>query len=330
MSKRLAAAVGLSCCLFGLLLVERSLGQNATSEKTPTNAATPTKERPRQKRVKAPQFKSDEFKGVFFEDVASQLVGSLPASTSQSVASTASTSSGDDQASEADNIWKQRIDAAVIEDLIKSSKLRLDAAISSPAKFTGGGYDTARMDFTMLSILFGVIENYPGDVRWKHSAAKAKADFGRIAANAKVGTTPVYNEAKAKNQSLSDLLNGGKLEAVTEPATWSDSVERTAAMKMIEWVVKEKVNPIVASDASFGDSSEDMKKFAQLIATTGEVLLQEGMMDQDSDEYQQWSKEMIAACEAITAASEKKDLTQTREAISRLNKSCDSCHEGFR
>lgn len=295
--------------------------------------AQDTKAKPKYRRAKPPAFDEKSMSGVFFDDVKSQLVGSLPSANASMATSSPKTeaAAADSSTSEADNIWKKRIDTATIEDLIKSAKLRLDPAVTSPAKFASGGYQVARRDFTMLTVLFGVIEQYPGDVRWKHSAARAKSDFARIAENAKVGSLPAYNEAKAKHQTFGDLLNGVRLDPPKEAlATWSDTVDRVAAMQLLEWILRDSLNAAVASDGAFRDGAEEARKYAQLTSVISEILLQEGMPDQDSEEYQQWTKEMIAACEQIVAGATKPDLATTREAISRLDKSCNSCHEQFR
>ncbi len=295
--------------------------------------AQETKAKPKYRRAKPPAFDEKSMSGVFFDDVKSQLVGSLPSANASMAASSVKTetSAADASVSEADNIWKKRIDTATVEDLIKSAKLRLDPAVTSPAKFASGGYQIARRDFTLLTVLFGVIEQYPGDVRWKHSAARAKADFARIAENAKVGSLPAYNEAKAKHQTFGDLLNGVRLDPPKDALTaWSDTVDRIAAMQLLEWILRDSLNATVASDGAFRDGAEEARKYAQLTSVIGEILLQDGMPDQDSEEYQQWTKEMIASCEQIVVGATKPDLTTTREAISRLDKSCNSCHEHFR
>lgn len=287
---------------------------------------------PKPRRAKPPKFDAQSFPGVFFDDVKSQLVGSLPpvGNVTASI-KTPSKSNAEPTASSEENVWKRRIDAAAIEDLVKSSKSRLDPAIASPAKFAGGGYQTARRDFTVLTVLFGVIEQYPGDIRWKHSAGRAKTDFARIAANAKVGTAPAYNEAKLKNQMFGDLLNGERLEASKDgPAAWSDVADRVAMMQVLEWIVKDNLNAAVANPGAFADGATNAKEYAQLAGAIAEILIQDGMTDADAEEYKQWAKEMMAACDQIVAAANKPDIAQTREAISRLEKSCNSCHETFR
>ena len=287
---------------------------------------------PKSRRAKPPKFNEQSFPGVFFDDVKSQLVGSLPpVGNAAASVKTPTKSNAEASASSDENVWKRRIDAASIEDLVKSTKSRLDPAVASPAKFAGGGYQTARRDFTVLTVLFGVIDQYPGDIRWKHSAGRAKTDFARIAANAKVGTAPAYNEAKLKNQMFGDLLNGERLEASKDgPAAWSDVADRVAMMQVLEWIVKDNLNAAVANPGAFADGASSAKEYAQLAGAIAEVLVQEGMTDADADEYKQWAKEMMAACDQIVAAANKPDMTQTREAISRLEKSCTSCHDSFR
>jgi hypothetical protein len=287
---------------------------------------------PKPRRARAPKFTEQSFPGVFFDDVKSQLVGSLPAvGPASAPTATAQQPTEAPAANSDENIWKRRIDAATIEDLVKSAKTRLDPAVSSPAKFVGGGYQTARRDFTILTVLFGVIEQYPGDVRWKHSAGRAKTDFARIAANAKVGSPPVYNEAKLKNQMFGDLLNGERLEASKDNTdSWLDVADRVALMQVLEWIVKENLNAAVANSGALTDGATNAREYAQLAGVIGQVLVQKDMPDADADEYKQWATEMMAACDQIVAGANKPDLAQTREAISRLDKSCNSCHETFR
>ena len=287
------------------------------------------------KRAVPPTFQDGKIKDIFYADVGSQLVGTLPTLGNQSTSGNSQLAGNSDQAEEADaegqSVWKRRIDVATIEDMVKSSKLRLDPAVSSPAKFASGGYEIARREFTLLTAMFGVIDQYPGDVRWKHSAKTAETDFARIAANSKVGSIQAFNEAKAKTLEFSDLLNGVRLDAAKEPVEgWPNAIDRGSLMEVLQWTLRDNLNETVTSDSVFSDKTADAKKFAQLTAVLGEVLLQPDMMDADDDGYKQWAVEMISASEAVVAATQTANLSDAREAISRIDKSCNSCHEGFR
>ena len=56
---------------------------------------------------------------------------------------------------------------------------------------------TARDNFSLLAVLFAVIGQYDGEVRWQKDAANLRTLFGRAGFNCKVGTDNSFSEAKA-------------------------------------------------------------------------------------------------------------------------------------
>ncbi|MFM8574182.1 MAG: CheR family methyltransferase, partial [Pirellula sp.] len=175
-------------------------------------------------RAKPPQFQSSEFSGVFFADARSQLQGSPslgnPTQAAEAQMAAGSDAGDSEPAAKGNDVWKQLISGPTVEDLVKESKSRVDGIITTPAKFASGGYGEARREFTLLGSLMGIIAQYPEDIRWKSSAPYARTAFARMAANCKVGTQPVYNEAKLRQQDLQDLLKGTKLNGTAEETSW--------------------------------------------------------------------------------------------------------------
>ncbi len=232
--------------------------------------------------------------------------------------------SGDSNAASGSNIWKERISGQSIEDLVKEAKPRLDACISSPAKFTGGGFKDARREFTLLAILFAAIEHYPEKIRWQPSAAVARSKFGRIAANTKVASTPVFQEAKLRMEDLATLLKGSSLSENTPPSelVWSEIADRGPSMELLEWAFREHVNQYVASEAEFKSHAEDALKYAELIAIIGETLHQPGMNDADDEEYKSWTAKMIQATQRVVEAVKLGNATLARESAGQLDQAC--------
>ncbi len=288
---------------------------------------------PKMRRVSPPTFDSKSFDGIFYADVKSQLNGELPNSSTQSsdIATKSDPAADGVDAEMTDSVWKKRIDTATIEDLVKSAKRRLDPAVSSPAKFASGGYQVARREFTMLTALFGIIEQYPGDVRWKHSAARAKFDFARVASNSKVGSIAAFNEAKSKTQVFGDLLNGVRLDDLKDdPLDWNAALDRGATMVVLDWSLRDNMNVAIASESAFANEKDGIVKYAQLIAALGEIISQKDMPDADTEEYVEMSGQMVQACDELIVATGKSDFAAVREAISKLDKSCNNCHEAYR
>lgn len=286
-------------------------------------------------RATPPKFQANEFSGVFFPDPIAQLQGPPP--TAESMANRANTESnanGDapesDSLGSGNDVWKQMISAQTIEDLIKESKSRVDGVITTPAKFAGGGYSAARREFTLLGSLMAIIAQYPDEIRWKGSAPYARTVFSRMAANCKVGTQQVFNEAKQRQQDLSDLLKGTKLSGNPEETNWADTADRGPAMQILEWALRENLAPNTNSEDSFNGNMEEVVKYAELVAAYGLILQQEGMTDADDESYVQFAKAMVAAANETLKGVRSKDADLARSAVAKIDQSCNKCHETYR
>jgi len=211
------------------------------------------------KRAAPPTFKPNEFTGVFFSDALSQLSGDLPSAQSVLAATSKPEKGNDTSASDSNGsltgkaVWKELISAATIEDIVKESKTRLDGIVTTPAKFSGG-VGEARREFTLLAATMGVIAQYPEEIRWQSSASYSQRIFARMASNCKVGTQPVFNEAKQRQQDLQNLLKGSKLTGNAEEVTWEDTADRGPSMILLEWSIREHLLPYTNNDKKFRES----------------------------------------------------------------------------
>lgn len=290
-------------------------------------------------RVAPPKFQPNEFSGVFFADPLAQLQGSPPDAaaltnnTSKAPVGDSSKSSDtpDSQPLASGNkIWKELISGPTIEDLIKESKSRVDGVITTPAKFAGGGYSITRREFTLLGSLMAVISQYPEEIRWKNSAGVARTTFSRLAANCKVGSQQVFNEAKLRQQDLQDLLKGSKLSGSEEELVWADTADRGPTMQLLEWALRENLNPATGSESKFKEQTEEVLKYAELIAMYGQILQQPGMTDADDQAYNQLSALMVSAALDVAKAARTNDAELARTAAGRIDQACNKCHDSYR
>lgn len=288
-------------------------------------------------RVEAPKFTSGELNSVFFPDAASQLKGQRPTSqvatkpaavkptTNPGEASTEG--SGDEDAM----AWHNLISPTALEDLIKGSKLRLDKTITTPAAFAGGGFAVARKEFSMQALLFAVIETYPGNVRWKSSAPVARELLSRVAANTKVGSAQVHEEAKKRLQDLGDLTNGTQLSGkASSEVDWSQLIDHAPAMQLLEWAQKENISPNSASPELFAKNKEAVQHYAELVAVLGKVLTVEEMPYADDKEYVNLCKAMMEQAQQVVLAVKTDNADMARQSASKLLQSCNTCHEVYR
>jgi hypothetical protein len=293
-------------------------------------------------RVEAPKFTSGQLNSVFFPDATGQLKGQRPTSQATSkpvggktpAASTSIGSSNSDSASsgESDSMaWHNLISPTALEDLIKGSKLRLDKSITTPAAFAGGGFAIARKEFSLQALLFAIIETYPGDVRWKSSAPVARELLSRVAANTKVGSAQVHDEAKKRLLDLGDLTNGTQLAGnANSEVNWSTLIDHAPAMQLLEWAQKENIAPGVASPELFAKNKDAVQHYAELVAVLGKVLTVEEMPFADDKEYVILAKAMLEQAQQVSLAVKTDNADLARQSAAKLLQSCNACHETYK
>ena len=290
------------------------------------------------KRAQPPKF--DKVEGFYSDAFQEGLVGQRPANLSQAVA--AATTSGAPSVSPspaggsagvAGSGWGALISATTIEDEVKTLKLSVDQSITTPSDFAGKGHKTTRRDLSMLAMLFGIAGEYEGDVRWKKDAPAARDAFGRTAANAKVGTAQVFQEAKVRKEELQDLVGGGNPYSDKEAeakANWKDVCNRAPLMQHLESIWEPRLKPLLADGAKFTANGPKLQHDAEIIAAMGEVLSKEGMADADSDEYKAFCAKLRDGAKAIIEGVKLKNFDAAARGSALINKACTDCHENYR
>lgn len=229
--------------------------------------------------------------------------------------------------------WASLISATTIEDEIKSLKLQVDQNVTTPSDFAGKGYKLARRDFSVLAMLFAITGEYEGEVRWKKDAPAARDVFGRTAANAKVGTQQVWQEAKLRKDELTDLLGGSSPygDKQAEPkAPWNEVCGRAPLMQYLESVWEPRLKPLLADKNQFTANGEKVLHDAEMIAAIGEVLAKDGMADADSEEYKQFCHNLRDGARSIIDAVKSKNFEQATTGSTTITKACTECHENYR
>ena len=291
------------------------------------------------KRVKPPTFDPDDTRGVFFNNVFADgaLVGSRPADLGQplGIAGTGggNAPSNGDAGSGGNFAWKAIISAEVIEDEIKKISTHLDQTITTPNKFAGGGYQEARLDFSMLAMLYGISSEYDGDVRWKEDAPELRDLFVRAAQGAKVGSQQAYSQSKIAKQSLADLVRGTKFipDKESEPQTiWAEAGFRNPLMQRLDLSRDKRIKPAVANPVEFKSKQDELKHEANIIAAIGEVLTKEGMEYADEEDFADQAKRMKKAAHDVLAAIDLGNYEQAVAGVGEISLSCDACHENYR
>lgn len=284
-------------------------------------------------RVKAPEFRADVH-DVFFKDATSLLKGKLPdvqaktnlTSPPTKAVPSASVDAGDDPLA-----WNQLITPTSLEDLVKGSKLRLEKIVTTPSAFASGGFAEARTEFSLLALMFAIIEEYRGDVRWQKNATTARQLMTRTAANAQVGSIQSYNAAKQRLLDLGDLVNGSSLAGEPpEPIDWANLMDRVPMMQLLEWSEQDYVSKLTSNPSEFQSKQDELRRYAELIAVLGKTAIQPDMPDADDDDYVAFARDMITQARQVVLAVETDNIELARTAAGKLGQSCINCHDNYR
>jgi len=287
------------------------------------------------KRAKVPAFDSTT-KRAFFPDIFSKLVGERPTAAetpAQAAQSPGAAAVGGSSEAAAASGWSRLISATTLEDEVKAIKLAADKNLTTPTDFAGRGHKEIRRNYTMLAIVFAVIADYDGDVRWKKDAAAARDAFALTASNAKAGgNINVYNAAKKRNNELGDLLNGSSLaaEAQSQETEWVTIADRSAVMQRLEQAGEKNLAAWTASPDAFTENTEHVLHEAEILAMLADVLTREGMEDADDEQYAKFAALMRTNARQVVDALKLNNADQARQAVGEIAKACSDCHDNYR
>ena len=283
------------------------------------------------KRVKRPTFTQRDWDGIYFNDLfAEGLVGQRPSVADQVAAQAQAENTGEASAS-GEFAWTNYISGSTIEDEVKALQSQLIKDITTPVKFKSE-YNKAHQSFSMLSMLFAIIREYDGDVRWERSADVAQVSFERAAANSRVGTIQAYESCKRRKEDLQELIRGGNFagqEKAPDELDWSIVVDRTPIMKRLE-ISNAQLKQLTANEGSFKKEIETIAHESELVAAMAETIIRENMTDAEDDGYVEFAKAMSAAAVSVTKACENEDYDAASNAVNLIGQSCSNCHDEWR
>lgn len=290
-----------------------------------------------ERRAAAPDFKKSNLSSIFFDDLSHAIRGERPRIAPphrQPTGAAKKASSKPDQpttSATSNQRWENLISAESLEEEVKGTRLHFDSVVTTPGAFNSGGFQEARVDLSILAVLFAVIHDYNGEVRWKADAAAARDLIARTAFNCKAGSTQVYNEAKLRKHDLQDLISGsGLANPSSDPNNdWSAVVDRSPMMKYAERL-RDSLKSAATSPDSIRDNADQIRREVELLAMIGMVLGQAGMDEADDEDYKSLCIQMTKSATTVSEALQAGELDAVGVGIGAITKSCDACHEQYR
>jgi len=230
--------------------------------------------------------------------------------------------------------WSHVVDAEVIEDEVKSHVTAVAEHVRSLNAFKSGGYKEIRDRYSLLAVLFGVIAQYDGDVRWKDKASGMRAALARAGFNCKVATDASFKESKLRGEDLATLVRGGSPELPRAAATiedgWPSVADRSPLMKRMEEAQHGRLDVWTANSEEFQRNGDKLFHEAQLLRLLAEVIKDSAYEYAEDELYQQYVKKMRENCDQVIAAVKEDRFEEAQSAVRRINRQCDDCHGDYR
>ncbi|MGC4002027.1 MAG: hypothetical protein QM811_02310 [Pirellulales bacterium] len=201
---------------------------------------------------------------------------------------------------------------------IKSYQNGVSADVKSISEFNGGGYKRSRIAYSMLAVMFAIIDEYDGDIRFKKDALAARELFGRVGGNLKVNTPQSFNESKARAEDLGNLIRGDSLTAppgIDPKAKWSEKVaNRPPLMTRLNVATEERLNKALSDAGTFNKSLETVLQESQVVAAISAGIQREGYEHTDDNTYLGFAHDMQKSAMEISAAAKAKNYDGARAA----------------
>lgn len=291
----------------------------------------------KKKRVRRPPVKKDD--SIYFKNVFKDaLVGKRPepavgGGNAQSKM-TKSSGGGAKQPAEIPSDgtglgWSKIISAELLQAEIKKQANLLSQNVTSPGKFKGGGNRDVRQITTMIALVFGVIAEYDGEVKYKEFAAGARDAYAQCAQSATTTSTQAFNQAKIRKEDIQRILSGAAYEPPVKPSEdfeWSSVADVSEMMKRLGVAYREKIKPWVGSESSYKSNIDDLMQEAAMVAVIGEVIQKESMDNADNDDYKEFAAKLKNGALMILNSKGSMDLEMATRGASMIDQSCVECH----
>jgi hypothetical protein len=229
--------------------------------------------------------------------------------------------------------WSKLITAENLEDEIKALQKQAEEATKTLNNFRGNGRVLAQNTFAELAVLFGVIAQYDGDVRWRKEAASLTKVFAQAEFDCRQPGVAAFADAQLSARQLADLIRGVPLDL--PPAAplrnWAEVTSRPAMMRRIE---EARTGPNVprwlAGMNEFKKNKDALLREVEVMRVIAEVIKDRNFENGDDDAYQKYGKAFAEQCAALVGAIKDGNPENAQSAMSRVSRSCDACHGDFR
>lgn len=279
-------------------------------------------------RVARPTFEENNWQDIYFEDVDSALVGARPEISEPEAPTVAANES---ESSTSTGAWSDVVSSSTLEDEAKSLVQKLNTTLTSPVKFKTS-YTDVNQIFSELALVFAIIQQYDGDVRWKDDAPNALAAMQRAAVNSRNSSDASYEYCNLRKFELTDLIRGEnypQIETPSETIDWTNVIDRSPSMIRLQ-ISDDQIKQWTAAEDEFESNTDKIFHEAQWVSAIARVIAMEDMDDTDDDGYLEFCGSMEEAAKETVDAVKLNDYGRASKYANLMSQSCSNCHEEWK
>lgn len=275
----------------------------------------------------APPAWTPEVIDAFFPDAREALEGERPATAATDPDATSPADAGD-----AAFAWSRLVSADALDTEVKRIAGTLAEPLAGSATFKAGGNKQCQAAFSLLAVLWAVVDEYDGEVRWQRDAASLRDSYARAAKTCRTASDQAFTEATERRVELDDLIRGGRTAGgdVSPIKHWSDIAARKPLMQRMQMAVQERINPAISNAPAFTRAADDVQHEAQMLALLAEVIRRDEYEHWDDETFNEYADELGDAAGELSRAAAAADYEAARAAAGRAAQACVTCHDGYR
>ena len=216
---------------------------------------------------------------------------------------------GEDAGAAQQGGWSELVSAEVLEDEIKDVARDLSRATRSVGTIRRERLDVIRR-YRELAVLFGVIAEYDGDVRWAADAAAVRDALARTALGLEEEAEDGPAAARAMGRAVADIVGGNAFdgEVTATEVSWPDVSGRSALMQRLEMGQQERIGAWTADEVAFRRDRGALAREAAIWSVLAQVIGSAGYDYAEDEEYRSYLAAFAEACRALVEASAANDL----------------------
>jgi hypothetical protein len=276
-------------------------------------------------RARPPSWSSD-VNEVFFLDARKHLIGDRPRHSAAESSEASTRSEAADMQS--DMKWSAIIEPDALTTEVKRIHNRLTPLLARAGRFKSGGSADSRREFSLLAVLFDVVDEYDQEVRWKQEAARMRGLCSQAAQACETASDESLALAADVHAQIAELLSG---QSTTRQASGDEApIDRGQLMLRMELAVEENISPWLANRKEFRRRKSEVAQESQLLAMLARIVCREQYEYADDEGFVEIARDLGRAAQQLTKASEQNDYEAARQAAGRVTQSCSNCHDDYR